>query len=87
MHLEKKQNTPGAEGGRVASLQMPQRPNPVIGEKLDVPFKIIWSLALYKSICDEVAIFVRSPYLFVIQSIEVNYHSKISWALLLKINW
>ena len=41
MHLEKNQSTPGAERGRVASLQMPQRLKPVIGEKLGAPFKII----------------------------------------------
>ena len=38
VHLEKSQSTPGAEGGRVASLQMPQRLNPVFGKKLGVPF-------------------------------------------------
>ena len=38
VHLEKSQSTPGAEGGRVASLQMLQRLNPVVGEKLGVPF-------------------------------------------------
>ena len=41
VHLEKNQSTPGAEGGRVASLQMTQRLNPVIWEKLGVPFKTI----------------------------------------------
>ena len=38
VHLEKSQSTPGAEEGRVASLQMSQRLNPVMGEKLGVPF-------------------------------------------------
>ena len=38
MYLEKNQSTPGAEGGRVASLQIPQRLNPVFGKKLVVPF-------------------------------------------------
>ena len=38
MQLEKSQSTLGAEGGRVASLQMPQRLNPVFGKKLGVPF-------------------------------------------------
>ena len=36
--LEKNRSTPGAEGGKAASLQMLQRLNPVLGKKLGVPF-------------------------------------------------
>ena len=38
VHSEKSESTPGAERGRVASLQMLQRLNPVFGMKLGVPF-------------------------------------------------
>ena len=38
VQLEKSQSTPGAEGARVTSLKMPQRLNPVFGNKLGVPF-------------------------------------------------
>ena len=38
MHLEKSQSTPGAEGGRQASLQIAQILNFVFGKKVGVPF-------------------------------------------------
>ena len=38
VHLERSQSTPGAEGSRMASLQMPQRLNPVFGKKFGVLF-------------------------------------------------
>ena len=37
-YLEKSQSTPGADGGREASLQIAQILNPVFGKKLSVPF-------------------------------------------------
>ena len=38
VYLEKSQSTPGAEGGREASLQITQMLNLVFGKKVGVPF-------------------------------------------------
>ena len=81
--LEKSQSTPGAEWGREASLQITQMLNLVSGEKGrctildDIDFLAIYYsyISIKNSICEEIVVSLGIAYLFVIQSVEINYHS------------
>ena len=76
VYLEKSQNTPRVEGGREASLQIPQILNLVFGKKLSVWFLgSLQFVSIKKPICEEIAVLLGIVFLFVTQSVEINCHS------------